>query len=282
MSEVEVIVYPWFLNWCRNHVEYIIPFELAILIAAMVIVILTFIKNKKQRWLASSLFVMIVQLFLNMHVYSNLFHVALRKKSIYEDWYASVRYDEVLSRSKYLVCIVLLLDLAFIVLFCMNFIRHYHIGIIHMIVALLAAIGTRITGYIAWITPPSFALGIFFMPTGDSGVLCVVRPACERPFAERIKFLYTTPKIIGLILVAVLFVSLITLALRAMRRAPKRNLLFIFPTFVMILEIIRYIAISICELFYTRATNLRLGIINIIACILCLSWSLFVLKIPRD
>ena len=265
-------------NWCSNHVEYIIPLELALLTATLVMVILTIIKDKKSRWLASSLFIMIVQIFLNMHVYCNLFHVVLRKKEIYEHWYVSVWYEEIVSRSKFFVCIVLLLDIAFIVLFCMHFLRNYHTGAIYLILAVVASICTRITGYFTTIIPPTFSRDIFFMATESPGVLCIEVPMAPRKFTERIAFLNTSPKIAGIIIVAALFASLIFLSLKIRKYDPKRNKLFVFPLLIMILEIIRYMATAICEFYYTRLADLRFGMINIIACIICLAWAVYLFK----
>ena len=260
----------------------LIPIQLALILAALVIVILTIIKDKKSRWLASSLVVMIVQLFLSMHTYCNLFNVVFRRKEIYKKSFVYSTMEATQRESSILIWVVLLLDIAFIICFCMHFIRNYHIGVIHLIVALAASIGTRITGYISTITPPTFAFYVFFQKQGESGVMPTIVSAQSRPFIERIAYLNTTPKIIGIILVAILFASLITLSLRIKRFAPKRNKLFVFPSLVLVIELIRYVTISICDLFFYRSTDLKFGLINIIACIICLLWAVYVLKTRKD
>ena len=273
-----VLIYNRVMRFCMRYTEGLITIQLALILASFVIVILTIIKDKKSRWLASSLAVMIAQLFLSMHTYSNLFNVVFRRKAIYKDWYIGSVFKKTQIESRYLVWVVLFLDIAFIICFCMHFIRNYHIGIIHLIVALAAGIGTRITGYISTITPPTFAFYVFDRRSGDSGMLPTIVSAKPLPFNERIAYLNTAPKIIGIILVAILFTSLITLSLRIKRFAPKRNKLFVFPSLVLVIELIRYVTISICDLFFERLTDLRFGLINIIACIICIVWAVYVFK----
>ena len=273
-----VLIYNRVMRFGMRYTEGLISIQLALILASLVMVILTIIKDKKSRWLASSLAVMVAQLFLSMHTYCNLFNVVFRRKSIYKDWYIGSVFKKTQIESRYLVWVVLFLDIAFIICFCMHFIRNYHIGIIHLIVALAAGIGTRITGYISTITPPTFAFYVFDRRSGDSGMLPTIVSAKPLPFNERIAYLNTAPKIIGIILVAILFTSLITLSLRIKRFAPKRNKLFVFPSLVLVIELIRYVTISICDLFFERLTDLRFGLINIIACIICLLWAVYLFK----
>ena len=277
-----VLIYNMVMRFCMRYTEVLIPIQLALILASLVIVILTIIKDKKSRWLALSLAVMIAQLFMCIHTYCNLFNVVFRRKAIYKDWYIGSVFKKTQIESRYLVWAVLFLDIAFIVCFCMHFIRNYHIGVIHLVAALAASIGTRITGYISTITPPTFAFYVFDRRSGDSGMLPTIVSAKPLPFNERIAYLNTTPKIIGIILVAILFASLITLSLRIKRFAPKRNKLFVFPSLILVIELIRYVTISICDLFFERLTDLRFGLINIIACIICLVWVVYVLKTRTD
>ena len=277
-----VLIYNRVMRFGMRYTEGLIPIQLVLILATLVAVIITIIKDKKSRWLASSLAVMIAQLFLSMHTYCNLFNVVFRRKAIYKDWYIGSVFKKTQIESGFLVWVVLFLDIAFIVCFFMHFIRNYHIGIIYLIVTLAASIGTRITGYISTITPPTFAFYVFDRRSGDSGVLPTIVSAKPLPFNERIAYLNTAPKIIGIILVAILFASLITLSLRIKRFAPKRNKLFVFPSLILVIELIRYVTISICDLFFYRSTDLKFGLINIIACIICLLWGVYVLKTRKD
>lgn len=49
-----------------NHAEYLIPIQLTLIAASLATVIISIIKDKQSRWLASSLVVMIAQLLLGM------------------------------------------------------------------------------------------------------------------------------------------------------------------------------------------------------------------------
>ena len=80
-----VLIYNRVMRSCMRYTEVLIPIQLALILASLVIVILTIIKDKKSMWLASSLAVMIAQLFLSMHTYSNLFNVVFRRKAIYNN-----------------------------------------------------------------------------------------------------------------------------------------------------------------------------------------------------
>lgn len=271
-------IYYRVLSWSMNHAEYLIPIQLTLLAAVLVLVILSIIKDKQSRWLASSLAVMIALLFLGMLTYSNLFNVVFRRMAIYKVSLIYVPIAETKRESSYLVWAVLLLDVAFIFCYCMYFIRKSHTGVINLIVALAASAGTRITGYLSTITPPTFAFCVFGQRHGYSELMPKTVSAPLTPFGERIVCLFTAPKIIGIILVAILFTSLITLSLRTKRFAPKRNKLFVFPSLVLVIELIRYVTISICDLFFERLTDLRFGLINIIACIICLVWAVYLFK----
>lgn len=266
------------LNCCINQVEYAVWVQLAILLVSMTMVVLLIGKDKKSRWLGVSLAVMIAQLFMSMHVYCNLFNIVFRRKEIYEYWLINATMDETKRESAYLVWVVLALDVAFIVFFCIHFIRNYHMGIIHMIVALAAGIGTRITGYFSTITPPTFAFNVFQQRHGDAGMLSIVVPAKQDSFTQRLSVLNSAPKIIGIIAVVALFASLITLSLQTKKYYPKRKMLFVFPSLILIIELIRYMTISMCELFFERLADLKFGAISIITCILCLAWAVYLFR----
>ena len=272
-----VLIYNRVMRFGMQYTEGLIPIQLALILASLAVVIITIIKDKKSRWLASSLAVMIEQLFLSMHTYSNLFNVVFRRKAIYKNWYIGSVFKKTQMESRYLVCVVLLLDIAFIVCFCMHFIRNYHIGVIHLIAALAASVGTRITGYISTITPPTFAFYVFDRRSGDSGMLPTIVSAQPLPFNERIAYLNTAPKIIGIVLTVILFASLITCSLR-IKTDHKRNKLYVFPSLILISELIRYVTIATCDRYFERITDLKFGLINMIACIICLAWAVFLFK----
>lgn len=66
-----VLIYNRVMRFGMRYTEVLIPIQLALILASLVMVILTIIKDKKSRWLASSLTVMSAQLFLGMLTYSN-------------------------------------------------------------------------------------------------------------------------------------------------------------------------------------------------------------------
>ena len=272
-----VLIYNRVMRFGMRYTEGLISIQLALILASLVMVILTIIKDKKSRWLASSLAVMIAQLFLSMHTYCNLFNVVFRRNAIYKNWYIGSVFKKTQIESRYLVWVVLFLDIAFIVCFCMHFIRNYHIGVIHLIAALAASVGTRITGYISTITPPTFAFYVFDRRSGDSGMLPTIVSAQPLPFNERIAYLNTAPKIIGIVLTVILFASLITCSLR-IKTDHKRNKLYVFPSLILISELIRYVTIATCDRYFERITDLKFGLINMIACIICLAWAVFLFK----
>jgi hypothetical protein len=274
-------IYYRVLNWSINHAEYLIPIQLTLLAAVLVLVILSIIKDKQSRWLASSLAVMIAHLFLGMLTYSNLFNVVFRRMAIYKVSLIYVPIAETKRESSYLVWEVLLLDVAFIFCYCMYFIRKSHTGVINLIVALAASVGTRITGYLSTITPPTFAFYVFGQRHGYSELMPKTVSAPLTPFGERIVCLFTAPKIIGIILTVILFASLIACSLR-IKTDHKRNKLYVFSFLILISELIRYVTIATCDRYFERITDLKFGLINIIACIICLAWAVYVLKMQKD
>ena len=276
-----VLIFYRVLNWSMNHVEYLIPIQLTLIAAVLVLVILSIIKDKQSRWLASSLAVMSAQLLLGMFTYSNLFNVVFRRMAIYKVSLIYVTIAETKRESSYLVWAVLLLDVAFIFCYCMYFIRKSHTGVINLIVALAASAGLRITGYLSTITPPTFAFYVFGQRHGYSELMPKTVSAPLTPFGERIVCLFTAPKIIGIILTVILFASLIACSLR-IKTDHKRNKLYVFPFLILISELIRYVTIATCDRYFERITDLKFGLINMIACIICLAWAVYVLKMQKD
>ena len=276
-----VLIFYRVLSWSMNHAEYLIPIQLTLLAAVLVLVILSIIKDKQSRWLASSLAVMSAQLFLGMFTYSNLFNVVFRRMAIYKVSLIYVPIAVTKRESSYLIWVVLLLDMAFIFCYCMYFIRKFHTGVINLIVALAASVGLRITGYLSTITPPTFAFYVFGQRHGYSELMPKTVSAPLTPFGERIVCLFTAPKIIGIILTVILFASLITCSLR-IKTDHKRNKLCIFPSLILISELIRYVTIATCDRYFERITDLKFGLINMIACIICLAWAVYVLKMQKD
>lgn len=258
-------------------VMIITPLQWALLLTALVIVILMIIKDRKTVWIGSSLAVMTAQIFLSIHTYCNSFNVVFRRNDIYGDWLISNVYETAHRQSRILVWAVLFFDVLFIFLFCMHFIRNHKMGVIHLIAALAASIGTRIAGYYSTVTPPSFAFNIFRLGVYDD-MLCWVRKANPTPLKDKIVMLTTASKITGMIFLLILFVSLITLCLRAGKRAPGRKKLFLFPLFIFVIELIRYLCIALCEFYYDVFTDFRFGMISLFACIVCLATSLYLYR----
>jgi hypothetical protein len=88
---------------------------------------------------------------------------------------------------------------------------------------------------------------------------------------DRILCLTTWPKILGAAVVIILFVSLIALSVKAKKFGTERKMLFAFPSLIMIAEIIRYIAIATCEVYYEAPAELRFYTVNLPTCIVCLA-----------
>lgn len=276
-----VLIYNRVMRFGMRYTEVLIPIQLALITAALVTAIITIIKDKQSGWLASSLAVMSAQLFLGMFTYSNLFNVVFRRMAIYKVGLIYVPIAVTKRESSYLVWAVLLLDVAFIFCYCMYFIRKFHTGVINLIVALVASAGLRITGYLSTITPPTFAFYVFGQRHGYSELMPKTVSAPLTPFNERIACLFTAPKIIGIILTVILFASLITCSLR-IKTDHKRNKLYVFPSLILISELIRYVTIATCDRYFERITDLKFGLINMIACIICLAWAVYVLKMQKD
>ncbi len=150
------------MNLSEEILAVITPIQWVLFAASLAFVILTFIKDKRLRWLAASFGVISFGLFVNMYIYCNSFDVLLSKIAMYRRFFPNATFEKVLYVKNFLVGFVLLLDFAFIFLYCMHFIRNYHVGIIHMIVAFLASVATRIFGYISMRVPPTFAYEMRF------------------------------------------------------------------------------------------------------------------------
>ena len=256
---------------------FITPLQYALLFASLVMVILTFIKDKRSRWLASALAVMIIQLFSNLFIYCNGFDVVFSKISFYRHLFNRVTSEEFMQTRNYLVGAVLFLDIAFIFLYCMHFIRNYKVGVIHMIAAFAASITTRITGYFSTIVAPTYGPNITERRTSTE-LLSLLRSFTRHYFKDRILRLTTTPRLLGMAVVIILFVLLITLSIETKKYDTKRKMLFVFPTAILIIEVIRYIAIAMCQFYFEAIADLRFGAVNLIACVICLVWAVYLFK----
>ena len=275
-----MVLIPSDSDTCMTAVMIMTPVQWAILLAVIVLAVLTIRKDSRSLWLGMSLIVVAVQIFLSMHTYSNSFNVVFRIKEVFNYGYTHIPPDKLRIQSNWLVWLVLVLDVSFILFFCLHFIRNYNIGKKHLIAALSASLVTRITGYFAGIVRPTLAVSIWGMTNYDSeSITPVVRHAPRLiNLEDRLIYLTSLPRIMGMAVLIVLFISLILLSKKTKQYEPQRKNLFLFPIFILTAELIRYMASALCEYYFDVFADSRFAVVSLLSCAACLFGAVYIFK----